>query len=669
MRRRSDNGNNKTIHFFFVLFFVCFFWGTAVSAKPAPYLANYYLNTLQNSSSFIERMARYDVLILTPTQIVANKHIVQKIHAKNPDVIILAYVPSQSYNVTHWTKDSVYKNLIVDSSWWLKSSSGTVISAWADIKNINMDPAWTEYLISYVNDHVASLSYVDGIFFDMVSENISWINAGDVDVNSDGKKDAPHEADALWLKRTQYFFSYVNDHLDTTYVVMNGTSHPSIQPFVNGRMFETFPTPWEGNGTWQTVMTNIQKNKKANKEPVLTIINGNTNNQGNKNEFQKMRIGLGSSLLEDNVMFSFDHGDQDHGQLWWYDEYDVDLGEALGSAVSQTKQQAYAPDVWKREFDHGMTLVNSTEKKQTVLLDGEFEKIHGTQYLSVNDGSIISEITLPGNDAIILMKTLEDLEDVVYTNGDFVRFFRANGERVRNGFFAFDSAYDGGAQLASVDLDGNGKRELMAVRRGKILIWKDDGQLYMRRYPYGASYQGTMKIAIGDINWDGYGEIYVAPKDGYPLPIKIYTRHGRQMFRDWYPFGETDDGGDSLAVARTEGQKNGTLLVGSGKGRAPDVYVYSSKLDLFGFWPAFESSFLGGISVAAGDVDGDGDDDVIVGSGPGKKPFIHIFDQAGKTLFPAFEAYASFGTPGIEVQARDVDFNGKDDVVAFGSGF
>ena len=72
--------------------------------------------------------------------------------------------------------------------------------------------------------------------------------------------------------------------------------------------------------------------------------------------------------------------------------------------------------------------------------------------------------------------------------------------------------------------------------------------------------------------------------------------------------------------------------------------------------------------IAAGDVDGDGVDEVIIGKGKGGAPIIKIFDASGKEKYSAFTAYSSFGNPGIDVRAVDVDFDGKDDIIGMSEG-
>ncbi|MEA5079172.1 MAG: carbohydrate binding domain-containing protein [Anaerolineaceae bacterium] len=61
-------------------------------------------------------------------------------------------------------------------------------------------------------------------------------------------------------------------------------------------------------------------------------------------------------------------------------------------------------DVYRRDFEHGIVLVNATRQAVTLQLGGEFRKINGQQDPAVNDGSIVTEVTLPAQDGIILLR-------------------------------------------------------------------------------------------------------------------------------------------------------------------------------------------------------------------------------------------------------------------------
>jgi hypothetical protein len=81
-------------------------------------------------------------------------------------------------------------------------------------------------------------------------------------------------------------------------------------------------------------------------------------------------------------------------------EFDVDLGQA----AEPRQDKAWKQGVWRRKFEKGIALVNPKGNgKQTVTLDGSYQKISGTQDPSVNDGSTVTSVTLEERDGLILL--------------------------------------------------------------------------------------------------------------------------------------------------------------------------------------------------------------------------------------------------------------------------
>ena len=71
----------------------------------------------------------------------------------------------------------------------------------------------------------------------------------------------------------------------------------------------------------QNVRDYLSLQERIVKDPLL-IVNVNTGNTGDRTNYQRVRFGLGTTLLGDGY-FSFDFGTENHAQTWVYDEYDA----------------------------------------------------------------------------------------------------------------------------------------------------------------------------------------------------------------------------------------------------------------------------------------------------------------------------------------------------------
>jgi len=617
----------------------------------------------QVSPSEYDALARYDLVILPAELQLQGRALFDALRSRNPDIVILAYFPTKSY-ILGWG-DTLHAGLRagIQDGWWLRSTEGAPISVWPGTQALSATTGWSAYLTGYVHDRVLGTGYWDGIFYDEVSGDISWVNGGNVDLDRDGVRDGARAADDAW-KAGMVSLLAAARRLDPDKVfVINGSSTPEFQALVNGRMFESFPTPWEANGDWYEIMRRYTVTQTQVARPEMFVVNANTGNTGNLADYRKVRFSVASTLLG-NGYFSFDYGDQDHGQLWWYDEYDAALGKPAGSPknLDAPADPTWKGGVWQRDYANGVALVNPTGSARTVTFSSEYEKLRGAQDPRVNDGSIVSQVTIPARDGLIMLRPLDKLTGAPYVNGAYARVFDAGGAATRTGFFAYDGRFRGSAQVLEHDLDGDGRRETIVAERDAVRVLSPEGAERFKIAPFGVSWRGGMEVAVGDVDGDGALELVIAAGPGGTPQVRIYDRSGREE-GSFFAYHPAFRGGVHLAVGNTDTDAAAEIVTGAGPGGGPHVRVFThAGIVKYQFF-AYDQRFRGGAHVAVGDVLGIGRGQVVTGAGFGGGPHVRIIDVAdGNRVVGSFFAFNSTLRSGVRVAAADTDGNGKAEV-------
>lgn len=633
--------------------------------------ANYFLKAGTDiPPDDYSKLAQFDLLVLPQEAQVYNKELFSYLRKNNPDIIILAYTPTRSVNIKHLNDFAGLRRKLIDNAnidWYLYDQWGGIVSTWTDTKSFNVVSGWNEYLPRFVSDNILSTGLWDGIFYDEVDADISYKNSGNIDLNRDGQKDSAGWADGEWRQGVVKLLQNTRNIIGSAkIIVINGNSHDAYQPYVNGRMFESFPTPWEGNGDWQASMSSYDKLQDKVGYPEIFIINSNTKNTGNQNDYRAVRFGLASALMN-NGYFGFDYGDQDHGQIWLYDEYDVFLDAPASAAynIDNKNDQSFQNGVWRRDFKKGTVVVNSGNQSREVKLGGEFEKIHGAQDSNINDGSIVSKVYLDGKDGIILLRPVDQITNAVFTNASFARIFNSEGQSVRNGFFAYESAFRGGQKIIVQDLDNDGHDDFVVASNNKVMVYNSDRTLRAEFYPYEKHFDKGVNIAVGDLDRDGVPEIITGTENGGGPHIRIFNRDGRLINPGFFAYGKEYRGGVNVAVGDLNGDGWNEIIAGAGVGGGPHVRVFNKggKLINPGFF-AYDPSFRGGVNVAVGDLNGDGRDEIITGPGYGGGPQVRVFNENGKMLSAGFFAFDTDVRSGVRVASSDVDGDGRDEIIA-----
>lgn len=134
-------------------------------------------------------------------------------------------------------------------------------------------------------------------------------------------------------------------------------------------------------------------------------------------ELTRARFFLTATLLQDGYWAPMG---SDYGEPAYIDEMDGGgLGSGyLGDPIAPNPTLAHveaqysgtagigmvAPNVFRRDFDHGIVLVNSSDEPATVALGGTFRHLTGTADPETNDGSTTDRVTIRSYSGVVLLR-------------------------------------------------------------------------------------------------------------------------------------------------------------------------------------------------------------------------------------------------------------------------
>ena len=191
-------------------------------------------------------------------------------------------------------------------------------------------------------------------------------------------------------------------------------------------------------------------------------------------------------------------------------------------------------------------------------------------------------------------------------------------------------------EVAVGDVTGDGVADIAVVTneggpRARVYRGGDFARLVDFRPVSGdGTYQGRPRVALADVNADGLADLVVSARYSTGTHVAGYSgatiRSGRTPSRAFSQFVLTGTGfgeGANLAAGDLNGDGYADLVFGSGWGASrvlalsgQDLVRSGVRTTLVDFAPA-GSGYENGVRVAVRDLDGDGRDDLLLGSGSG----------------------------------------------------
>ena len=273
----------------------------------------------------------------------------------------------------------------------------------------------------------------------------------------------------------------------------------------------------------------------------------------------------------------------------------------------------------------------------------------------------IRDITIPSNGAPLVMGSGPGSTAVV-------RVISATTDRT---LAAYVPAFLGGVQVTLGDIDGDGTVDIVTAAgpgggpHVRVLSGVDFHDLFSF-YAFEPSFSGGVNVALGDIDGDGTPDIIAGSGPGGNGHVRVFSGKDLHELASFLAYAPSFAGGVFVAAGDIDGDGRADIITGAGAevGGSPHVRVFSGvDLHELASFYAYAPIFSGGVRVAAGDVDGDGHSDIITGAGVGGGPHVRVFSGADLHELASFYAYAPAFTGGISVAAGDIDGDGHADII------
>jgi hypothetical protein len=239
---------------------------------------------------------------------------------------------------------------------------------------------------------------------------------------------------------------------------------------------------------------------------------------------------------------------------------------------------------------------------------------------------------------------------------------------VKMSFYAYDPLFGGGVNVALGDVNSDGTIDVITTPKiGPGHIKAFDGvtgaELYSF-YAFDPAVVTEFQISSGDVNADGFDDMVISIASSGPAHVRAFSGETGEELHSFYAFAPEFLGGATLAVSDMNSDGFADIIVGAGLGGPPHIRVVSGEdgAELASFY-ALDARMTTGVTVATGDLNGDGQEDFIITPRVESNGVVIALDGGTRQQLKAFALFEGGLGDGLSVTARDLSGDGVDDLI------
>ncbi|EKD33310.1 MAG: peptidase S8 and S53, subtilisin, kexin, sedolisin, partial [uncultured bacterium] len=195
----------------------------------------------------------------------------------------------------------------------------------------------------------------------------------------------------------------------------------------------------------------------------------------------------------------------------------------------------------------------------------------------------------------------------------------------------------------------------------RVAVMDYSGTVSKNWFAYAEAFLGGVNVAIGDVDADGAPEIITGAGAGGGPHVRVFSLDGT-LESQFFAYDQTNRSGIFVSVADANSDGRADIIVSQGSGGSSEVRVFDSRGTLFASVSPFGTDQRGAIRASAGDLNNDGKAEIVASRSRGYSPVVRVLDLSGKLILE-FNAYAPLFLGGVNVSVSDIDADGKDEIV------